>query len=188
MTTESPDEDAMPDLESSPIPRRGAKRNRTEEIPEWWYECMESTGQTVLYTPAKLAENYYEYVATVALGIGQDPAYAWLMPPKDRDWKVSLLVELGRFGDEATIRKLAAQLCATQPKVREALASLRRQRLGEQAPPPKPLSEAIVRLVAAHLGRHPTTPSEEVRDALVRAAKVLDRRLIERDRERAPGD
>lgn len=123
-----------------------------------------------------------------ALGCGKDPAFAWLLPAKESDWKASLLVELGRFGDAATIRALAAELCATRPKIRAALAALRLRRTGDPAPPPRPLAEAIVGLVESHLGRYPATSSQAVRDAVVRAAVVLNRRLTERDREDAQVD
>lgn len=188
MTTELPDEEPVAVPEPAPAPRRGTKRSRTEGVPEWWGEAMAMTGEKALYSPAKLAEKYYEHVTIIALDCGNDPAYAWLMPPEERDWKVSLLVELGRFGDEATIRDLATQLCATRPKVREALASLRRRRLGGEAPPPRPLAEAIVRLVEAHLGRYPATSSQMARDALARAAVLLDGRLTECDQDWGPED
>lgn len=181
MTTEFWDEDDLPVPEAAPTSRPEAKRGRTEGVAEWWYECPMTWVDQANMSPAKFAETYFVYVATIALGSGADPTYAWLMPAKDCNWKVSLLVELGRLGDEATIRERAAELCATRPKIRDALESLRMRRTGEQPRPPKPLAEAIVRLVETHLDRNPATPSDEVRDALVRAGVLLDRRLGERD-------
>lgn len=85
--------------------------------------------------------------------------------------KQSILAELGRIEDPDLLTEVADLLCERQPKARDAVALVRRIRLG-RIPPGDTLQLAneIITTINAYLARYPDTSDAQVMDALVTAA------------------
>jgi hypothetical protein len=86
-----------------------------------------------------------------------DPEELWSGEP--RAWTASILSELGRIDDDEERRIIAGQLAAWQPKARDAIAAIRRYRLGRSpAPSRMELTDAILKAINGDRRTHPGTP------------------------------
>jgi hypothetical protein len=80
----------------------------------------------------------------------------------------SILSELGRIEDEEDILAVADQLCKLKPKAREAIARIRRWRLGKSRPGDAfELGTELAAKLDDYWMRHPDLPTSEVEVALL---------------------
>jgi hypothetical protein len=110
-----------------------------------------------------------------------DPRFAWVLPaPGARRWHITVLAELGQFGNTAVIRELAETLCDMEPKptLKQACATLRSYRRGLYVPPfagrnkrkaatgsVGGLKDAIVRAAERYLRSHPGMTKANIESA-----------------------
>jgi len=76
-------------------------------------------------------------------------------------WKPSILVELGRIPNDEDLKAVALRICELNPKTKEAVAMIRRFRLGRE---PEgnylKLFAALESALNAYLSAHPSTPAD----------------------------
>ena len=110
---------------------------------------------------------------------GSDPRRGWLVNEETARW--SVLAELGRLreqrGDDA-FWEAVAWVLENRPRVKEAVAVLRRYRTGKSAPGSDiGLYRALVETIDAYRSRHPETGWDQVESAIRMARDaVADRR------------
>jgi hypothetical protein len=107
-------------------------------------------------------------------GPGYD--YAYLLRPKPGALRKTILAELHRLDDDAALRGVARRICDHRLPTAEAVALIRRARLGRDPAPPDRLADAILATVDAHLARYPATPQSAVVDALREATLAVAHR------------
>jgi hypothetical protein len=103
-----------------------------------------------------------------ALGLlCDDLAFRWLCDGKamtagGAKWKPAILTELGRIDDEDDLREVARQLCELKPKTKDAIAAVRRWRLGKKSgmDAAAALRRAVVRPINRSLLVGELTPGE----------------------------
>lgn len=93
-------------------------------------------------------------------------AFLWLWNPGEDDLKHTILSELGRIEDDGEMVLVARDLCAMQPKTKDAVTIIRRLRLGEREPRPYQLQDELVATINDFWKRFPKTTRAEVLDAL----------------------
>jgi len=83
----------------------------------------------------------FSYRLDAMRALKDDPArFGWLYDEgvikagDESAWKPSILTELGRLGDPDRIRGVADRICELKPKARDAIAMIRRFRIGRDAP------------------------------------------------------
>lgn len=62
----------------------------------------------------------------------EDQDFGYIIGPDKPRWEI--LAEWGRLGDKDAIREAAAEICKREMKTKEALARLRRSRIGKSKP------------------------------------------------------
>ncbi len=107
--------------------KRGRPRKLPREIVESWTAVAQWGGKTSRYK----AEAFYWLKAAEALTDGEqfNPRFRWLVDNNNGWSRKTLLAELGRVERPDVIRLLAEDLCRDKPKVKDAIARLRRFRL-----------------------------------------------------------
>lgn len=96
----------------------------------------------------------------------------------DESYRLSMLIELGRLGDEDVIREAARALCARQPKAREATAWLRGLRGHEPRPSAFKLTQIILRTVLSYAREHPGLAPTQVLESLRHAFDLWEQELV----------
>lgn len=136
-------------------------------------------------------DRHYETIAVQAISDGDtiEPAFHWLVDP-DRPllvgtvYKRSILAELGRLNDHEEVRAVAQRICEIKPRSRDAIAMIRRARLGREAPATTgALTQELLRAVNAYRVRHPSAPLGQIRREVQAVLTKVDR-AIERADER----
>lgn len=116
---------------------------------------------------------YCTYAMRIIMGEAKlpPPEYHWLFDGVSV-LKVSILAELGRLAmegaaDDEQVRELAVQLCQQKPKVKDAVAWLRRMRTGKATEASSlTLLITLARTLDAYVQSHPETTNQQVRTAL----------------------
>jgi hypothetical protein len=119
---------------------------------------------------------YYRQRACLALHITDPVAsepFRWLADidlmrgGEGKGWRPSILTELGRIDDEDQLRAVALEVCERKPGTREAIALIRRWRLGREGKGgAADLEDELVGRVNDYLRRYPGTDWAVVLDAL----------------------
>lgn len=90
-------------------------------------------------------------------------------------WRPAILTELGRIGDDDTLLAVAARLCELKPKTKDAVARIRRARLGrEPAGDYLALCVHLENTVNSYLLTHPAAPWANVTRALRELAECIE--------------
>ncbi len=107
-------------------------------------------------------------ISDIVRRYGADPRLGWLVNEETARW--SILAELGRLReqhDEEAFWEAVAWVLENQPKVKSAVAVLRRYRNGSSSPGSiEGLHRELVGRVNDYLRRHPDTPPEVIEEAL----------------------
>lgn len=86
-----------------------------------------------------------------------------------------MLVELGRVEDPDELRIVARRICKLKPKARDAVAMIRRYRVGE---PPRvrqgALADELIRIVNAYVAAHPAASWSTVRTEVEQVLAAVD--------------
>jgi hypothetical protein len=93
------------------------------------------------------------------------PSLEWLLDESrsPRGWRKTILSELGRIEDEETILAVAREICELNPKTRDAIAMIRRSRLGRSpGASPRELHSAIAAAVESYVMAHPEIPRGQI--------------------------
>jgi hypothetical protein len=123
-----------------------------------------------------LQNKLYQLRAMQVLNLDVDDpplAYLWIwgLPhipnPGDHRAKWTILAELGRIEDDDDLRAIAAQVCELKLKTSDAVAAIRRVRLGKAAKSDVPaLTNALIRTINQYLVRCPDTTGAQIVTAL----------------------
>jgi hypothetical protein len=109
-----------------------------------------------------------------------DPAFRWLVPSEEAihrgegGIRFSVLNELGRIADDGELRDVAAVVCERQMKTREAVAFVRRCRVGARPGGAIALTNAVIGCVNAYVQQHPDTTLRQIRAALDNAGGAFE--------------
>jgi hypothetical protein len=121
--------------------------------------------------PRQLIERHDAISALQALGWhggGREvsPDLRWLW--NGGKMRMSILAELGRIEEPGAVLTIARQICELKPKAREAVAMIRRCRLGESPLKDGGLTAELIRAVNAYLTRHPSMSWDDVWEEVTR--------------------
>lgn len=108
---------------------------------------------------ALLNRCYEERARQVIQRLGQVSQLTWL------NLRSTILGELGRIVDEATLLGASDEICRRQPSSAEAVALIRRFRLGERNADPNVLADRIIATITRYGFRYPVTTAQ-MREAL----------------------
>jgi hypothetical protein len=127
----------------------------------------------------------YAHDAIGRLGRGRDPAYFWLVNyveedrrphsafPKREQW--TILAELGRIANDEAMRAVARDICARKPTTKDAVATIRRVRLGRQPPGGvDDLTDRLISFVCGYADSHAGVDLAMILEALDQAAQVVE--------------
>jgi len=90
-------------------------------------------------------------------------------------WKPSILVELGRIPNDEDLKAVALRICELKPKTKEAVAMIRRFRLGREAEGGYlKLFQHLAAAVDAYREGHPSTPKDDLIRALRDVADCIE--------------
>jgi hypothetical protein len=85
--------------------------------------------------------------------------------------KRTIMSELGRIDDDDDLLSIAEQVCELKPNTQDAVAMIRRWRLGKSPEADAlGLTDAIVNVINRYIGTHPGTTKMQVRAACDNAA------------------
>ena len=172
MTTLSKAEDSEAASEKR---RRGRPRIMDEE----WHAIVDALTPEVR---TERARHDFHYRTKAIQTLCYEPRFAWLadegkmaVGAKDA-WKPSILAELGRIRDADTLRAVALRICELRPSTKEAVALIRRFRLGREAHGDyRALWMHLARALDEYVAVHPSTSVEwKVKALLDLAACVRD--------------
>jgi hypothetical protein len=104
--------------------------------------------------------------------VPHEAVFAHFVKPNG-DLKWSMLSELGRLPDEETVRAVARIVGREHLPTAQAIALIRRIRVGDRMPRPERLTRALLRVIATHCARYPTTSEAEIVAALDAAAAAV---------------
>jgi hypothetical protein len=92
-------------------------------------------------------------------------------------WQKTILIELGRIEDDEDLLAAARELCKRKPKVREAVALVRRWRLGKARKPARPhdLMMQLARAIDRYRSLHPDATRQLIEQALDDLGRVVSR-------------
>jgi hypothetical protein len=123
-----------------------------------------------------------------ALSVLRDGDFKWLFDEVaimaetggDKHWRPVILTELGRIEDEDAMQRIAAELCETKPKTRDAVLMVRRWRTGsdDAAGDPLKLANEVIASVNDFMKRFPKTSKEQVKSALLTALDSVQQASI----------
>ena len=151
---------------------RKRRRGRPQVIPAGMEEEVVRAAPHVR-TPRGRQNVYYRTLAQEALA--DDPKCAWLATGPAG---ATILAELGRFQDPAAMRAAAREVCRSRPKAADAVAMLRRQRLGREARgDAKALAALLDRTLRDYLRAHPGVTWEEARNAVVGVLEEISEKV-----------
>lgn len=104
----------------------------------------------------------------------REARFGWLCNNDKPRW--TLLAELGRIGDPATVEEVAEVLCEWRPTTKAGVAYIRRVRLGKPARGEVlDLTNELITAVNGFMARFPETTSMDVLDALEGVGDVVRR-------------
>jgi hypothetical protein len=160
------------------------KRGRPKLLDEWIEEKLRDDWGPFA-TERTVQNAWYHIRAFNVLGFGDDapldPFFLWLCDPErqrgpsGKVFRKTILTELGRIGDDETLIAVAREICDLKPKARDAVALIRRARLGGGKPKPNQLGNEIIRAINAYQARYPSTTPAEIAAALTAVYAVVTR-------------
>ena len=160
------------------------KRGRPKIVPDWETDLVKNMhdGDTVRSDQ----NNYYLLEAMNALDF--DPEFAWLLPAHAEikagraTIRKTIMYELGRLQDAEVIRAVASRVCELKQKSKDAVAMIRRFRLGRGAKPDFiDLYMHIVNALDDYLIGHPSTPPEMQARALRELADSIEEHELQKE-------
>jgi hypothetical protein len=104
-----------------------------------------------------------------------EPELTWLLDldpsthaiQKGGAYRMTILQELRRIEDEGVMKAVARRLCELKPSTREAVAMIRRFRLGRSAPASvNQLVDALAQTIDDYRMRHPQITDAQIHEAL----------------------
>jgi hypothetical protein len=161
-----------------------SEKRRRGRPPRYRPETMTLVGSFCpwVQTVRGRQNKYYESLALQVLR--EEPGLEWL---RDRDamrqgklhaYRPTLLQELGRIEDAETIKAVARRLCERKPTTRDAVATIRHFRTGQQpAGNPDDLTDRLMTLIDAYLGSHAGVDQAMILEALTRTARAVESSL-----------
>jgi len=118
-----------------------------------------------IQTRRGLLNVFYRQLALDVLQL--DPRFAWVADGTKMKagvrgaWKPGILTELGRIRDADTMRAVAFRICELRPKTKEAVAIIRRFRLGRESRGNYlALWTCLARALDGYVDAHPSTSVE----------------------------
>ena len=145
------------------------RRGRPPIIPP---EVEEELALAVPHVQTRRGLHNVHYRTRAEEVLADDHRCAWLT---EGSANTTLLAELGRFEDPDEMRAVARAVCRARPrpKVRDAVAMIRRRRTGVAAPvDPQVLEAQLASVTATYLHAHPGVTWEQVRGA---ADEILEK-------------
>lgn len=95
--------------------------------------------------------------------------------------RFTMLAELGRFRDDEVIRAMAAKLCKEKPTTKDAIAYLRRVRLGKgRAHSVADLGKVIAKAIDSYVHQR-EVEAADILEALTLVYRVISRRHDNKD-------
>jgi hypothetical protein len=149
----------MENFSQKPPPQpRGRPRLVSQDVEDWAVQCWVSGKTRHTRTNAVHIQD--------ALGqFVNDPRFAWL-GSDTTPLRRTILAELGRIEDEAVRELIALDVCAAQPKTREAVARIRAFRLGRSPQgSAAQLYRALLNTLQEYRVAHPDMPWDAVQEA-----------------------
>lgn len=151
-------------------PKRGRPKLYSDEVirvhGEIWHETKTRRG----------LQNKSRQVRAMRALKEVSPEYAefrWLIDPAGQV-KQAIMYELGRLSDDADIVEWAKLLCDHKPKGKEAIAMIRRWRLGESSKEGAlALGGILTRAIDDFCRRYPDTTAQQILAALENTADAV---------------
>jgi len=116
------------------------------------------------------------------------PALEWLVSEEGARW--AILAELGRIRDLGAFDTAVRWVLEYRPKTKEAVAEIRRFRIGQSKPPDtRELADEVLRAVDDYATRHPGITPDQALEALRLATRTVarDRPRVRAQEARRPG-
>jgi hypothetical protein len=85
-----------------------------------------------------------------------------------------VLAELGRIEDEEEMLDLARELCERKPRVRDAVALIRRYRLERSPESRRELGETVASIILCYVAEHPEMTMREIARTLRKQAVAYE--------------
>ena len=117
--------------------------------------------------------------------LSKDGRFAWIADGVKAEagspgaWRPSILVELGRIPKSETMKAVAMRVCELKPKTKDAVAMIRRFRLGRE--PKGDYLQLLTQLEAAlntYLTAHPSAPTDWPVNALRDLAEFIEQNRV----------
>ena len=151
---------------SETVSEKKRKRGRPKIIPDRERSILKGLCPEVR-TERGLQDAYFWMYALQVLGYGREEQFLHLCDEKRDKNKLTVLSELGRFGDPHVMRELALTICEHQLSAREAVRWLREIRTGKQPQADADqLADAIVMTIKDYAAGHQGTDQNVIAEAL----------------------
>ena len=133
-------------------------------------------------TPRTLQNKFYQLQAIHALSLGKEDmpeAFRFLWDANEATQtfrgRWTILAELGRIADENDMRAVAHKVCEMKPRARDAVAMIRRARIGEsKAGDTLQLANELIETINDYRVRHPATAPHDLLIALEAARQAVE--------------
>ena len=160
------------------------KRGRPKIVPEWEIKLWEKMSA---FDTARSYQNKH-YLLEAMNALEYDPEFAWLLPAEAEikagraKIRNAIMYELGRLQDRDVIRAVASRVCELKQKSKDAVAMIRRFRLGRGAKPDFiDLYMHIANALDDYLIGHPSTPPEMQARALRELADSVEEHELQKE-------
>lgn len=156
------------------------------------YDPAYMTTMRALYPELRTARGLHnKYYQGRAQGVLKDEAgVEWLMDVaqlkqhQPGNYRQTILQELGRIDDDDALKAVARRLCELQPSTHEAVAMIRRWRLGTLPQGMAgDLATQLLSVLNRYLQGHTGVDQAMLLEALARTTRAVRRSLAEADRE-----
>lgn len=131
----------------------------------------EIVDNTATQATARGKQNHYYFLLALASLPADDPRFAWLLPRGDA--RVTILSELGRFGDTDVIQNLALQICEDKMTTRKAVRLLRTARGVKLPATSDHATSAIFTTIENFEKTHPDITIDQVIEAVTTVLRTL---------------
>lgn len=101
--------------------------------------------------------------------VGGDPRFTWLADrarAHENAWRPTILAELGRIGNDQTLRDVVAMICTHKPSARKAAAFIRRVRGVRRQPTGSTLLKRLLDTVGRFVDEYPETSWDDVQKSI----------------------
>jgi hypothetical protein len=162
---------------SEPFSEKPAKLGRPRSLSPEWEEAIRRYFPDIQSQHGR--QNQRAWIR--AIGVLEHRAFRWLGDREavnrgDGHFRRSIMQELGRIDNDDAMKSVARQICKLKPRAREAVAMIRRWRLGERrkAGNVLALTDELVGVVNDYLNRHPEMTTRQLRTAAENLAYLID--------------